>query len=139
MKKHKNIPKTATWNKEDKEWEQGEKDKAGKNIGVWNNWHEDGHLCGITDYGNGNPPFLFKRFHPDGTLAQEGNWHGGQIWLGTFRFINTDKPTPEGFPKRARENGIVWIAEFDYITPGIYNAQRYYDKKNRPVSVAGAP
>lgn len=140
MEKHTNIPAAATWNVADNQWELGEKNSAGKEIGVWNNWHAEGHLCRTVDYGDGNPPFPAKSFHPDGTLAQEGNWYGGQKWLGTYRWIKSENTTSEPFPAGpAEKNPIVWIAEFDYIGEGIYNAQRYYDKQKQEVSIGGEP
>ncbi|HEY8893486.1 MAG TPA: hypothetical protein VIM79_01680 [Niastella sp.] len=89
MEKHTNVPEAATWNAENSEWELGEMNAAGNKTGIWNHWHEKGHLCNTIDYGNDNPPFLFKRFHPDGTLAQQGNWYGGDTYLGTFRWIKS--------------------------------------------------
>jgi antitoxin component YwqK of YwqJK toxin-antitoxin module len=82
MEKHTKIPAAATWNAADNQWELGEKNSTGNEIGIWNNWHVEGHLCGTIDYGDGTPPFPVKCFHPDGTLSQEGNWYGGQKWLG---------------------------------------------------------
>ncbi|RBL91965.1 hypothetical protein [Chitinophaga flava] len=138
MQKDKNIPVVAIWNEKNNQWESGEKNAAEKTIGIWNCWHVKGHLCATIDYGDGNPPFMVKRFHPDGTLAQEGNWYGGQIWLGTFRWIKSEYPTSEYFPAGSGDNNsIVWVTEFDYIEGGIYNAQRYFDKQNRPVSMTG--
>ncbi|NML37928.1 hypothetical protein HHL17_12050 [Chitinophaga sp. G-6-1-13] len=138
MQKHQNIPEAAIWNEKNNQWEWGEKNAAEKAIGVWHCWHVEGHLCATIDYGDGNPPFALKRFHPDGTLAQEGNWYGGQVWLGTFRWIKSEHPTSEYFPAGdADKNPIVWVAEFDYIKEGIYHAQRYFDRQNRSVSIAG--
>jgi antitoxin component YwqK of YwqJK toxin-antitoxin module len=138
--KHTNIPAAATWHPIQEEWELGEKDAAGKETGIWNYWHLDGHLCGTTDFGDGNPPFLLKRFHPDGTLAQEGNWYGNNLYLGTFRWIKSDNPTILVYPHgTAFRNPKIWTIEFDFIAEGIYNAQRYYNKQNNPVNERGEP
>ncbi|HEX6427038.1 MAG TPA: hypothetical protein VF008_05100 [Niastella sp.] len=138
MEKHTNIPTAATWNAADNQWELGEKNSAGKEIGIWNNWHVEGHLCGTVDYRDGNPPFILKRFHPDGSLAQEGNWYGGQKWLGTYSWIKSENPTSEPFPAGpAEKNPMVWIAEFDYSEEGVYNAQRYFNKQKQPISSEG--
>jgi antitoxin component YwqK of YwqJK toxin-antitoxin module len=140
MEKHTNVPAAAVWNADNNEWELGEKNAAGKKTGIWNLWHEKGHLCNIIDYGDGNPPFLFKRFHPDGTLAQEGNWYGGDMFLGTFRWIKSENRTDTPFPAgRASKSKNVWIAEFDYIAKGIFNTQRFFDKENKPVNSMGEP
>ncbi|SEW29177.1 hypothetical protein SAMN05428988_4040 [Chitinophaga sp. YR573] len=141
MEKHKNIPAGAIWYPEYKEWMLGEQNEAGEKTGIWEEWHIDGHLCGMVDYGNGQPPFPNKRFHPDGSLAQEGKWCGGQKWEGTYRWIKSENPTTELFPGGyAKESPNVWIAEFDYTEEGItYNARRYFDRQNNPVSVRGTP
>ena len=138
MEKHTNVPAAATWNEKDKQWELGEKNAAEKEIGIWNNWHVEGHLCGTTDYGDGTPPFTVVRFHPDGTLAQEGNWYGGNKWLGTFRWIKSDNPTSEPFPTGSPETDAnIWIAEFNYIEENVYDSQQYFDKQKQPVSSVG--
>jgi hypothetical protein len=140
MKKHTNIPDAATWNAEDKQWELGQKNEQLKEIGIWEAWHTEGYCCGTTDYGDGTPPFLFKRFHPDGKLAQEGNWYGGNKWLGTYRWIKCKKPSPEGFPSGdPRQGKNLWKVEFDYVEEGVYHAQRFYDIKDRPVNIHGIP
>ncbi|WP_146154425.1 hypothetical protein [Chitinophaga ginsengisoli] len=138
MEKHKNIPEAATWNAADNQWELGQKDEQGREIGIWEMWHTEGYYCGTTDYGDGTPPFLFRRFHPDGTLAQEGNWYGGNKWLGTYRWIKSKNSTPEGFPSGyPRQGKNIWRVEFDYVEEGVYHAQRFYDIKDRPVNVHG--
>jgi hypothetical protein len=140
MNKHKNIPATATWNAEDNQWELGQKNEQGKEIGIWEAWHVEGYCCGTTDYRDGTPPFLFKRFHPDGTLAQEGNWYGGNKWLGTYRWIKSKNPSPEGFPSGDPKQGKnLWKVEFDYVEEGIYHAQRFYDIRDRRVNIHGVP
>lgn len=138
MDKPKNIPVAATWNAAYNQWESGESNAAGQQIGIWNAWSEEGLLCSTIDFGDGTPPYLFKRFHPDGTLARQGNWLGDDVWTGTYRWIKSENPTGEPFPAGiARECPDVWIAEFDFIAEGIYNSQRYFDKQNNPVTAAG--
>jgi antitoxin component YwqK of YwqJK toxin-antitoxin module len=71
MKKHSNVPAAATWNATVNQWELGERNEQGKEIGIWEAWHIEGHHCSTTDYTDGTPPFLFRRFHPDGTLSND--------------------------------------------------------------------
>jgi len=138
--KHTNIPAAAIWHDIQQEWELGERNATGKEIGLWNYWHLDGHLFCTTDYGDGTPPFLLKRFHPDGTLAQEGNWYGNNLYLGTYRWIKSDNPTNLPYPHgTVSRNPRIWTIELDFIAEGVYNAQRYFDKQNNPVNDRGEP
>lgn len=140
MKKPNNVPGAATWNKANNQWELGQKNEQGKEIGIWEAWHTEGHYCSTTDYGEGIPPFLYKRFHPDGTVSEEGNWYGGNKWLGTYRWIKSKNPTPEKFPSGdPKQSEKLWTIEFDYVEEGIYNAQRFYDIKGKPVNIEGVP
>lgn len=140
MERPAHIPESAVYNEKDKQWQIGEKNEDGKNIGHWKMWHQQEHLVCIVEYGNGNPPFFVTRFHPDGTVCETGEWHGGNKWLGTSRYIKSEQPTIEKFPAGGADKAAnVWIAEFDYIEEGTYNAQRYFDKQNNPVSSAGDP
>lgn len=141
MEKSANVPAAAVWNTEDNQWELGEKNAAGQATGNWQYWHVDGHLAGTVEYGDGTAPYPLTRFHPDGTIAQEGYWCGGDTWTGTFRWTKSDNPTTEGFPAGpAKASDLVWIAEFDYPGEGpLYNAQRYFDKELKPVNSGGEP
>jgi hypothetical protein len=73
-------------------------------------------IGGITDFGDGTPPFSIKRYHADGTLAQEGSGllGGTNHWRGTFRWIKSENPTPELFPAVAKDIDAIWSAEYDY-------------------------
>lgn len=141
MEKHKNIPSAAVWNAEWKEWMLGEQNEQGEKIGIWDAWHIDGHHCGTTAYGDGIPPFLNKRFHPDGMLAQQGYWLGGNKWTGCYRWIKSEHATPEYFPGGyTKVNALVWVIEYDYTEEGTaYNARRYFDRQHHPVSEKGTP
>ena len=136
-----NIPAAAIWNPEWNEWMLGEQNEEGTKTGIWQEWHVDGHLCGTIDYKNGQAPFLNKRFHPDGTLAQEGNWLGGRQWEGTYRWIKSENTTPEYFPGGyTNDTANVWVIEYDYTAQGTaYNARRYFDRQNNPVTIKGTP
>ncbi|ACU63423.1 hypothetical protein [Chitinophaga pinensis] len=139
MEKHKDIPSAAIWNTAWKEWMLGVQNDQGDKTGIWVAWHTDGHRCGTTDYGDGTPPFLNKRFHPDGTLAQQGYWCGENKWIGCYRWIKSEHVTPEYFPG-GYENAGVWSIEYDYAAEGTaYNARRYFDREHQPVSEKGAP
>lgn len=137
MERPDTIPADAQWNSEDNQWDLGQYNQAGVKTGIWQSWHIEGHLCGTLDYKDGTPPFIFKRFHPDGTVAQEGNWYGVDYWLGTYRWTKSEQPTPEPFPGGGTEQ--LWSVEFDYIREGIYHEQRYFNKAHQPVTATGNP
>jgi len=86
-----------------------------------------------------NQWYLVHYFHPDGTLTQEGDWHGGIKWLGTIRFYKSDEPGVVFYPGAPDNAANVWMAEFDFVEEGICNAKRYFDKQNNLVSVDGDP
>lgn len=141
MEKSVNVPAAAVWNSTDNQWELGEKNAAGQPTGTWKYWHVDGHFAGTVEYGDGTSPYQIKRFHPDGTIAQEGLWCGGDLWTGTYRWTKSDHPTTEPFPVPAEyDSPFVWIAEFDYPGDGPwYNAQRYFNRERQPVNAEGVP
>lgn len=141
MEKHKDIPSAAVWNAEWKGWMLGAQNERGEKIGIWEAWHIDGHHCGTTDYGDGTPPFLNQRFHPDGTLAQQGYWLGENKWTGCYRWIKSEHATPEYFPGGyTTGNALIWTIEYDYTAEGTaYNARRYFDRQHHPVTEKGTP
>jgi hypothetical protein len=137
MERHPNIPERAAWSQEYNEWRIGPNNSAGEPTGLWEEWHPKGYLIGTIDYGNGTPPFTTRRFHPDGSLAQEGSWYGGKTWLGTVRHINSDAPTDAAFPRRNTPG--VWSIEYDYVAKNTISSQRFYDKEHHPVGSKGTP
>ncbi|MBC9929244.1 hypothetical protein [Chitinophaga qingshengii] len=131
------VPEGAIYNEADKEWLFGETNENNQRIGRWDIWHIEGYHWVTIDYRDGTPPYPTQRFHPDGTVAQNGEWYGGDKYIGPLRLIKCDHPTPEYFPPNNGDN--VWIAEFDYVDEFIYNAQRYFDREGNAVSSDGAP
>lgn len=137
MEKHPDIPQTAIWSAKNNEWLTGAENEAGQAIGLWEEWHPKGYRIGTIDYGAGTPPFSTRRFHPDGSLAQEGQWYGGDTWLGTMRHTNSEGPTDTPFPKR--HESAVWSIEFDYVARKTISSQRFYDKQGNLVGSKGTP
>ncbi|TWF35255.1 hypothetical protein FHW36_10941 [Chitinophaga polysaccharea] len=137
MKRPDTVPEGAVHNDTDKEWLLGEANENNQRIGHWKIWHTEGYLWVSINYRDGIPPYPTQRFHPDGTISQDGEWYGGAKYVGPVRLIKSDHPTSEYFPPGNDDS--IWIAEFDYVDEYIYNAQRYYDKDNREVSSDGDP
>ncbi|WP_212003769.1 hypothetical protein [Chitinophaga sp. HK235] len=131
------VPEGAVYNDADKEWLLGETNENNQRVGLWKKWHIEGYLWVTIDYRDGTPPYPTQSFHPDGTVSQDGEWYGGDKYVGPVRLIKSDHPTPEYFPPNNGAN--VWAAEFDYVDEFIYNAQRYFDRDNNEVSSDGDP
>lgn len=80
------VPTNAQWNDADQEWELGEKDPLGRRIGEWRFWRADGSLLTIEPRDKGGRLHgVFRRFHPNGELAQQANYvegrsHGVSFW-----------------------------------------------------------
>lgn len=131
------VPEGDIYNDTDKEWLFGETNENNQGVGRWNIWHIEGYHRVTIDYRDGTPPYPTQRFHPDGTVSQDGQWYGGARYVGPVRLIKSNHPTPEHFPANNGDN--VWIAEFDYVDEHLYNAQRYFDRDNNSVSSDGDP
>ncbi|MBC9915614.1 hypothetical protein [Chitinophaga varians] len=137
MNRPNTVPEAAVYNDVDKEWLLGATDENNQRIGPWKKWHTDGYLWETIDYRDGIPPYPTQRFHPDGTVSQDGEWYGGDKYLGPLRLIKSNHPTPEYFPPGNADS--VWIAEFDYVDEFSYDAQRYFDRDNNEISSDGDP
>jgi len=139
MERPANVPEAAIYDEQKNQWDLGEKNEKGEKTGLWKQWHAQGHLSATIEYNDGIPPYRVHYFHPDGTLAQEGDWYGGKKWLGTVRYFKSDQSTVAFYPGAPDNATNVWMAEFDFVEDGICNAKRYFDKQNNLVSVNGDP
>ncbi|SEW11351.1 Antitoxin component YwqK of the YwqJK toxin-antitoxin module [Chitinophaga sp. YR573] len=139
MERPANVPEAAIYDEQKNQWALGEKNEKGEKKGLWKQWHAQGHLRATTEYNDGIPPYRVHYFHPDGTLAQEGDWYGDSKWLGTVRYFKSDTSTVAFYPGAPDEATNVWMAEFDFVEDGICNAKRYFDKQSNLVSSNGDP
>lgn len=73
VNKPESVPAEAVWNASENEWELGEKNDQGNNIGEWKWWlAPNGHLVSHVIYeGDSGQNFTYTRFHPDGTYSQK--------------------------------------------------------------------
>lgn len=136
MNRPEHVPAEAMYVAATKEWTLGNTNESGYKIGIWKTWHETGYLRVTLDYSDTIPPFHYQRFHPDGTLSEEGDWYGGGKF-GTVRHIRSEHPTPEPFRRDLSPQ--VWSFEVDFIDEQVYDTQRYFDKKGSLVSPSGHP
>ncbi|MCJ8153270.1 hypothetical protein MKJ01_05780 [Chryseobacterium sp. SSA4.19] len=126
------VPAEAKWNAGENEWELGEKNARGNNVGKWRWWlAPNGHLCCETEFhGEDENVFSFTRFHPDGTPSRKGVYVNGQP-SGKISWYKSDNPTMEQYPYRnAGEN----VYETVQVIKGGYCVEEYYyDKEGREV------
>ena len=120
-----NLPEKAFWQGSKSRWEMGEY-KSGKPSGEWCFWRKDGLLWMEMNF-NDRGVFEggYKRYHPDGTLAQEGNYINGKLdgWVKYYR-VASGKSSNEPFPSEAYNYQIV-RAEILHLE-GRKLASRYY-------------
>jgi thioredoxin len=106
------VPPEAQWDAGDKEWVLGAKNKKGENHGPYKFWRGDGTLCNECTFVNGKTQGIFKRFHENGDVSQDGFFENGELH-GTRRWLATESSTTE----RMHENGVsikVRRTEMDY-------------------------
>ena len=123
------VPENAVWNPSENEWELGEKNESGINIGEWKWWlAPNGHLCCHTFYeGESGNDFSFKRFHPDGTPSREGKYKNGRE-EGTITFTKSENQTSEYFGLPLTEQyEHIWKAEITYDNGTVID-EKYFDK-----------
>jgi hypothetical protein len=81
MNKPPNIPATATWNEEEKCWEDGPRVGSYVRTGAWSGWRADGTLYWTARYGTGhNTGYLHGQliyFDPAGKPAKIEKWKQG--------------------------------------------------------------
>ncbi|SEW39348.1 Antitoxin component YwqK of the YwqJK toxin-antitoxin module [Chitinophaga sp. YR573] len=135
MERPQQVPEEAVYVATNKEWQLGNTNEVGHKIGLWKTWHETGYLRVTVDYSDTTLPFHYQRFHPDGTLAEEGDWYGGSKFLGILRHIKSDNSTIERFPTGLSPK--VWIVEYNFIDELIYDSELYFDRKGNLVSRTG--
>jgi len=120
-----NLPTEAYWYEAKSRWEMGKK-KGDRPSGEWICWRKDGSLWILQTY-NDSGVFegFYKRYHPDGTLAQEGSYADGKFdgWIKYYR-ATKNNPSNEPFPKDIYNYNIV-RAELLHAK-GKKLASRYY-------------
>jgi antitoxin component YwqK of YwqJK toxin-antitoxin module len=92
------LPEEAFWKGAKNRWEAG-KTVNGKTVGAWKIWRRDGALwmeMTFNDKGVFDGPY--KRYHSNGSLSQEGEYHNGKLdgWVKYYRAegISSKEPFP---------------------------------------------
>lgn len=100
-----NVPEGALWNSEAQEWEHGPTSDDGRRTGAWTTWRANGERCGSHSYDDqGRRHGLVERFHPNGELAQRGQWvhgrvHGVLSWTLSTDGLHDRLSLAAGLPK----------------------------------------
>lgn len=132
-----NVPAKAVW--DDDGWEYGIRDATGKKISTWTWWREDGTVGGASEYGDGTTWMTYRRYHPDGELAQSGAKDlVTDRWAGCMRWTRQPKPSPEDtfFPNMVASS--VRAFEVDLVD-GYITTERCFDARGALVTRAGTP
>jgi hypothetical protein len=98
------VPEAAIWNAADDCWEHGALDERGCKQGPWRSWRADGTLLGEGAFVDHDLHGANRRYHPDGSLASEGQWVRGV--MRAVRFFATPGPTD---PPRLRQGGAATV------------------------------
>lgn len=94
-RKPNNVPAEAFI--DDDVWAIGEKNADGKKIGRWVYWRlDDGTKEGDEEWGDATTRLTYRRFHPNGELAQSGAKNlRTDAWVETMAWTRLDTPSPE--------------------------------------------
>jgi hypothetical protein len=132
-KRHPNTPENAIYDEANNNWDVGERNADGKEIGLWRCFHADGTLEGETEWGDGLTSSSYRVFHADGSVTQSGskNLKTGQ-WHGVMRYAHNDPFFMKGQPEHC---GAI---EFEW-DDGYVIAQRWFDKAGVEMSMTGEP
>lgn len=134
MIRHKEIPENAVFNQEHNEWELGQKDENGKNIGEWNYWLvKTGKLCCKTIFEPKNNSLTFTRFHNDGTYSWKGQMKNDKL-IGISYFQKSQNETTETIMLEPFYKN-VFSCNYDYEN----DIWEFYDDKNIKIDRSGNP
>jgi antitoxin component YwqK of YwqJK toxin-antitoxin module len=130
------VPDDAAWIEEAGEWRSGAVDAKGDKQGLHRTWRSDGTLREEVAFVAGKGEGRYRRFHPNGDVAGEGELVSGNM-QGTLRAYGCDAPTPELLqPCCVPPNA--WELQTDYDR-GEEKARRWYDRAGMQILESGAP
>jgi antitoxin component YwqK of YwqJK toxin-antitoxin module len=130
------VPEGAVWVAEADEWREGAVDSAGARQGLHRTWRPDGTLRDEATFVDGRSEGHYRRFHPSGEVAREGELRGGDP-QGTLYAFASDAPTAEPLrsccvPPNA------WQLQTDYER-GQVVALRWYNRGGVQILENGEP
>lgn len=103
------VPAEARWDPKDPAfaWIVGGVDDEGRRHGTYRSWTRDGVLHGECGYDHGKVHGKNINFHPDGTVASEGDWVDGVLMDSVFHRCAV--PSSEPFAQAAAN---VWSVRY---------------------------
>lgn len=137
-KKSPQVPAAAFW--DDDVWAIGKKDGAGKKIGDWVYFRTDGTKEGEEEWGDAKIHLTYRRFHPEGSLAQSGAKDlKRDVWVGPMVWTRLDAPSvedrfwPDAAPENARRYEKIWNDR------GEVTLDRLFDGAGARITWSGKP
>ena len=124
----KTVPAEARWNEAENEWETGNYDENGNEVGEWKWWlAPNGHLCCHTFFKeDGSGDFTFTRYHQDGDFSQKGQYVNG-VQHGEFISRKSMNETTEIYNPR---DGFKAVTTFD---EGYVVEEHYFDENDNEI------
>ena len=130
------VPEGALWVDDAREWRHGPVDARGEKQGTHRSWRADGTLREEVHFLDGRGVGPYRRFHPNGDVAGQGEFVEGRM-QGTLHAFACDAPTPEQLqPCCVPPNA--WQLQTDYHR-GDVMARRWYDRRGIQILESGAP
>jgi hypothetical protein len=137
-KKFKTVPTNASFDAKNNQWELGERDAKGRQIGEWKFWWgTTGHLCAISFFEDAGKKETFTRFHPDGTWSVKATYVNGKPVPGTMICTQRSRnKTTELIMTQSPELKNVFRVEELFLGKG-RSKWKNLDEKNRRIDLEG--
>ncbi|MFZ6182719.1 hypothetical protein [Nannocystis pusilla] len=134
------VPETATFADDDQLWELGERDAEARKIGVWTYWRPDGSKECEETWGDGRTRLSYRRFHPDGSVAQTGAKDlVRDLWVGRPRWTRLEGESPEHGHWPVRGTPAARAYEMTIDDDGWVVDERLFDAAGARITQGGAP
>jgi len=131
------VPEGAVWNEEAAEWRQGTIDGNGAQQGPHRTWRADGTLREEASFVDGHAEGRYRRYHPSGEVAREGEYRSGLLH-GTLYAFASDAPTAE-LLQRCCVPPNAWQLQIDHDDRGDVVGQRWYNRAGVHILQNGEP
>lgn len=134
------VPETATFADDDQLWQMGERDAEARKIGVWIYWRPDGSKECEETWGDGRTRLTYRRFHPDGSVAQSGAKDlVRDLWVGRPRWTRIEGDSPEHSHWPVRGTPAARAYEMTIDDDGWVVDERLFDAAGARITQGGAP
>ncbi len=121
-----NVPLDAHWIEEEQEWEHSPLADSQAKQGLVRYWRRDGSLKLECQFRDGIPHGPYQRFHENGSVAQNGQFHNGRLH-STCTWYNTSGQSTSESSQRNETSEHVYRTEIDYEY-GKIMATRFFNR-----------